>query len=76
MIESRRSSCGIMQLPPAEESDTSLPARFEAALQALCGDWLRAYPDAPLLACGMVGSAQGWREARYHPVPCAIEQVA
>jgi 2-dehydro-3-deoxygalactonokinase len=70
-IDSRRSEGGIMQLPAGEGA-----ARFEAALQAICGDWLQAHARAPLLACGMVGSAQGWCEAVYHPIPCAIEQVA
>ena len=42
---------------------------FEPALRALVGDWLR---DAtPVIACGMVGSRQGWAEAAYAAVPCA-----
>lgn len=43
------------------------PAGFEPALQALCGDVL----PAPVLACGMVGSRQGWAEAPYATAPCA-----
>ncbi|MEL6617622.1 MAG: 2-dehydro-3-deoxygalactonokinase [Pseudomonadota bacterium] len=42
-------------------------AGFEPALRALVGDAL----DAPVLACGMVGSRQGWAEAPYATVPCA-----
>lgn len=43
---------------------------FEAALLAAVGDWLG---DAPMqmLACGMVGSRQGWIEAPYLDVPSA-----
>ena len=45
---------------------------FEPALMRLVGDWL---PDTgapvPVLACGMVGARQGWREAPYRTVPCA-----
>ncbi|WP_299043007.1 2-dehydro-3-deoxygalactonokinase [uncultured Tateyamaria sp.] len=40
---------------------------FEPALRALVGDVL----PAPVLACGMVGSRQGWAEAPYAAVPCA-----
>lgn len=39
---------------------------FEGALHALVGD---AMP-VPVLACGMVGSRQGWAEAPYLSVPC------
>jgi len=49
-------------------------AGHEAALLALIGGWL---PDPalvqgrlPVLACGMVGSRQGWIEAPYRAVPC------
>ncbi len=43
-------------------------AEFEPALQALVAGWL----DGPTLAvaCGMVGSRQGWVEARYADAPC------
>ena len=48
------------------------PDGFESALMRLVGDWL---PDTgapvPVVACGMVGARQGWREAPYRPVPCA-----
>jgi len=39
---------------------------FEPALRALVGDAL----PVPVLACGMVGSRQGWAEAPYSSVPC------
>ncbi|MCU0815202.1 MAG: 2-dehydro-3-deoxygalactonokinase, partial [Cypionkella sp.] len=44
-------------------------ADFEAALLRLIGPWLG---DGPMqvVACGMVGSRQGWHEAPYRAVPC------
>ena len=42
---------------------------FEPALLAVVSDWL----DGPttVVACGMLGSRQGWVEAPYAKVPCA-----
>jgi 2-dehydro-3-deoxygalactonokinase len=40
-------------------------AAFELAFEAACGDWLDAHPGLPAIACGMVGSAQGWLEVPY-----------
>ena len=39
---------------------------FEPALRTIAGDVL----PVPVLACGMVGSRQGWAEAPYATVPC------
>lgn len=47
-------------------------AGFEPALRSLVGDAL----PAPVLACGMVGSRQGWIEAPYATVPCAPPSAA
>jgi len=67
---------GIMNLPPAEDgTDMSSDAGFRRALQAACGDWLRDFPVTPLIAAGMVGSKQGWREAPYLDVPLAVSEV-
>lgn len=44
------------------------PDGFEPALLRLIAPWLGGNP--PVLACGMVGSRQGWREAPYRAVPC------
>jgi 2-dehydro-3-deoxygalactonokinase len=41
---------------------------FEPALLRLIGPWLETRP--PVVACGMVGSRQGWCEAPYRTVPC------
>ncbi|MEW9918486.1 2-dehydro-3-deoxygalactonokinase [Marimonas sp. MJW-29] len=42
---------------------------YEAALEALVKGW-EVTPDTPVIACGMVGSRQGWTEAPYRTVPC------
>lgn len=70
-----RSDHGIMNLPAVPAIHSPADA-FEAALQALCGPWLKAHPDTPLIACGMVGSAQGWREAPYRPLPARAAELA
>ncbi len=46
---------------------------FDAALCRVAGDWLGL--GLPLLACGMVGSAHGWREAAYVACPTALDQL-
>jgi len=71
---------GIMNLPPAENGadatiDDSADAGFRRALRAACGDWLREAPGTPLIAAGMVGSKQGWREAPYVDVPLAVGDI-
>ncbi|MGL4322192.1 MAG: 2-dehydro-3-deoxygalactonokinase [Paracoccaceae bacterium] len=43
---------------------------FEPALLRLIAPWLGA-GVTPVVACGMVGSRQGWHEAPYRAVPCA-----
>lgn len=48
---------------------------FEPALLRLIGPWLSG--GAPVVACGMVGSRQGWCEAPYRMVPCTpLDRVA
>ncbi len=43
---------------------------FEPALTALIAGWSLPSP-CTVIACGMVGSRQGWQEAPYRAVPCA-----
>ena len=47
---------------------------FAQALQAEIGDWLAA-GEREVLLCGMVGSRQGWIEAKYLPIPAGIEDL-
>jgi 2-dehydro-3-deoxygalactonokinase len=41
---------------------------FEPALLSVISDWIDG--PTPVIACGMVGSRQGWVEAPYAAVPC------
>eukprot|EP01034_Spumella_vulgaris_P035559 gene35559-43842_t len=80
--EQRHRPWGIMNLPQAPDGHTDAEPRtepgaaFERALQDTCGDWLTALPSVPVLACGMVGSAQGWREAKYLDAPTSLDALA
>jgi 2-dehydro-3-deoxygalactonokinase len=47
---------------------------FDRALSALIGDW--ADEPAPRIACGMIGSRQGWVEAPYRECPVALDSLA
>ncbi len=46
------------------------PHQFEAALLQEVGDWLIPDGTTQVIACGMVGSRQGWIEAHYETAPC------
>jgi 2-dehydro-3-deoxygalactonokinase len=48
--------------------------RFAEATAALLGDWRD--DDAPRIACGMIGSRQGWREAPYIDCPAPLAALA
>ena len=50
------------------------PAEFEPALLRLISPWLTKH--TPVLACGMVGARQGWREAKYRATPCTPVDAA
>jgi 2-dehydro-3-deoxygalactonokinase len=78
VLQDRHLPFGIMSLPPAPDgqAEASHGAGFERALDAACGDWLENEPHLPVLACGMVGSAQGWREAAYLELPCRLNGLA
>lgn len=65
-VESRASDAGMGALEPCG---------FEPALLALIDDWL-GERGVPVIACGMVGSRQGWAEAAYVPVPCQPPTLA
>lgn len=70
VLEQRGSRQGITNLPEPG------PAGFEAAFEALCGAWLDRWQELPVVAGGMVGSAQGWREAPYAPCPADARRLA
>jgi 2-dehydro-3-deoxygalactonokinase len=66
-----------MQLPrtPRIINGQECTDGFELAFDEACGDWLDAQPDLPVIACGMVGSAQGWREAAYCDTPANVAHL-
>jgi 2-dehydro-3-deoxygalactonokinase len=70
VLEARHRPWGILHLPEDGERG------FAAALQGIAGDWLAAAPGRPVIAAGMVGSAQGWREAPYAGVPADAQALA
>lgn len=76
-LDTRHLPWGIMRLPqPLQDgAATTTLSGFELAFEQACGDWLRAEPALPVIACGMVGSAQGWKEAAYLDVPVDLERI-
>ena len=74
VLQQRSLNCGIMQLPstPRLIAGVMCSDGFELAFDEACGDWLDAQPGLPVIACGMVGSAQGWREANYRETPADV----
>lgn len=73
IIETRSEPWGILQVAErARTRSTSLEAQFQQTLKKLCGTWMDAYPALPVVACGMVGSQQGWVQAEYRPTPADL----
>lgn len=66
IVDTRSAPGGIMAVKDAQ---------FSQALLALCGDWVRTL-SCPLIAGGMIGSRQGWKEAPYLDCPANIVGVA
>ena len=61
---------------PLGASVLSGDAAYAQALEQFTGDWQRARPELPLLACGMVGSKHGWREVPYVSCPTDVRTLA
>jgi 2-dehydro-3-deoxygalactonokinase len=74
VLEKRPLPWGIMNLP-ATPGDLDPKAGFNKAFEEACGDWLDAEPGTPVIAAGMVGSAQGWKEASYLEVPLSAADI-
>ncbi|ROM96952.1 2-dehydro-3-deoxygalactonokinase [Pseudomonas brassicacearum] len=77
VLDQRSLASGIMQLPKAPRviAGQLCADGFELAFDEACGDWLDAQPGLPVIACGMVGSAQGWREAAYCDTPANVANL-
>ncbi|VWB34212.1 2-dehydro-3-deoxygalactonokinase [Burkholderia lata] len=66
VLDERAAPKGVMQLGGA---GIAIADACDAAFEGVCGAWLDAWPGLPVVAAGMVGSTQGWREAPYADVP-------
>ena len=66
IIERRSSTEGILRVQEG---------RFAETLRAQVGDWLTEGENRVLL-CGMVGSRQGWVEAKYLSCPVGLADLA
>jgi len=49
---------------------------FAGAFDQAVGDWRRAHPGLSVIASGMIGSRQGWREAPYVACPASADAIA
>ena len=65
ILEVREAPLGVQQITDGQ---------FSAALDTLLGDWQD--DPAPRLACGMIGSRQGWIEAPYVRCPASLATLA
>ena len=70
VLQTRSTAQGLQALP--------LPgaAGFEKAFADIAGDWLARWPQLPVVAGGMVGSLQGWKEAPYVRCPADVGSLA
>ncbi|SIT44383.1 2-keto-3-deoxy-galactonokinase [Paraburkholderia ribeironis] len=70
VLATRASTAGIMNLPRSAEQ-----GGFDAAFDDACGAWLEQASGVPVIAAGMVGSAQGWLEAPYVDAPANADAL-
>src|SRR4051794_16726451 len=59
-------------LPDGEGALKLKPGEHEPYLASRIAHW----PRLPILACGMVGAKQGWREAPYVEAPAGRAEIA
>lgn len=71
VLAQRHEDWGILCLPPPGGR-----AAFEHAFAEVTGPWISQWPGLPVVACGMVGSAQGWQEAPYVACPADVHVLA
>ncbi len=67
VLDRRMRDAGILKITDQD---------FAGALATAIGDWLGARPPLPVLAAGMIGSRQGWREVPYVPCPAGLDALA
>lgn len=66
-LDERSAPLGILKVPGGD---------FLDAFEQTCGDWLGSAPELPAIACGMIGSRQGWLEAPYVSCPAPFDALA
>lgn len=71
VLDTRYAPTGIQHLPAPAAS-----GGFEQAFAQIARDWLERWPALAVVAGGMVGSAQGWREAPYARCPVDASALA
>ena len=67
LIDRRAEGWGIQHLPEGG---------YAAAFRGVAGEWLDRWPALPVLAAGMVGSRNGWREVPYVACPADPASIA
>ena len=67
VLDSRSGPWGIMQVPRGG---------FAVRFTAVTAEWRARWPGLPAIAAGMVGSAQGWVEVPYCPLPAGPRELA
>lgn len=70
VLQTRSTSQGLQSLPVPGA------AGFEKAFADIAGDWLANWPQLPVVAGGMIGSIQGWKEAPYVRCPADVGSLA
>jgi 2-dehydro-3-deoxygalactonokinase len=65
--ETRARPWGILHTPGGD---------FAATFRDFTGDWRARWPGIPVLASGMIGSRQGWREVPYVECPADPARIA
>lgn len=76
LLAQRSFPWGIMHLPTPPAPELSRQAAFEQTFLQACSEFLRSAPEQPVLACGMVGSADGWHNTEYLELPVQPDQLA
>ena len=66
-VDSRTEPWGIMQIPDGD---------FAGAFDTVTKAWRERWPALASIACGMIGSNQGWVGAPYCPCPAGAPELA
>ena len=67
VLERREAAAGVPSVPDG---------RFREAFETLCAAWIEREPKLPVIACGMIGSRGGWREAGLVRAPAGRDALA